>query len=50
MTYILLERKCTREDASVGGNVIKPISNIISNVTTYACVLANILSLQADIY
>ena len=46
---ILYERKCVREDASVGGNVIKPLSRIIFNVTAYACVLSDTLSLQEDI-
>ena len=39
--YILLERKCVREDAKVGDNVIiysglKPMSHTIFNVTAYA--------------
>ena len=44
----LQERKCVREDASVGGNFIKPISHTIFNVIAYACVLTDTLSFQED--
>ena len=47
--YILLERKCAREDVSAGGNVIKPMSDTIFNVAAYACVLSDKFSLLEDI-
>ena len=46
---IPLERKCTREDPSVGGNVMKPMPDPIFNFTAYAWVLSSTFSLQEDI-
>ena len=46
---ILYERKCVREDASVGGNVKTPMSHTVFNVTAYACVLSDTFSLLEDI-
>ena len=37
--YIPLERKCVREDPTVGGNVMKPIPYPDFNVTAYAWVI-----------
>ena len=45
---IPLERKCIREDASVGGSVIHPMIYAIFNVTAYACVLSDTFSLLED--
>ena len=47
--HILLERKCIREDESVGGNVKNSIWHMLYNVTAYACVFSGTLSLQEDI-
>ena len=42
LIYIPLERKCIREDMSVGGNVLKPIYDTIFMVTGYDWVLAGV--------
>ena len=47
--YILLERKCAREDASVGGNIKNSMSHKFYNVTAYACVLSDTFPPQEDI-
>ena len=47
--YILLDRKSTREDPSLGGNVMKPMADPILNVTAYAWVLSGTFSLKEDI-
>ena len=46
--HILLERKCVRENASVGSKNKEFMSHTIFNVTAYACVLSNTFSLQED--
>ena len=46
---IFLERMFIREDASVGRNVIKPMSISLTNVTAYVCVLSDTHSLEEDI-
>ena len=45
VVYILLERKCVREDASVGGNVMNPMRYPIL-IIAYAWVLSDTFSLQ----
>ena len=45
-SYIPLERKCVREDPSVGGSVMQPMSYPDLNVTAYAWVLSGTFSLQ----
>ena len=47
--YIPLERKCVREDPSVGGNVKNRIAHRIHNVTAYVWVVSDTFSLQWDI-
>ena len=39
-------RKCVREDQSVGGNIMNPIRYPIINITAYAWVLSDTISLQ----
>ena len=46
--YIPLERKCTREDPSVGGNVMMPMPDPLFSVTAYAWVLTGTFSHQED--
>ena len=46
---IQLERKCTREDQSVGTNVENRVSHRLQNVTAYVWVHSGTFSLQWDI-
>ena len=47
--YILLERKCVAEDASVGGNMKNSMSHKFSNFTALARVSSSKFSLQGYI-
>ena len=47
--YISLERKCTREEPSVGGKVKNKMGHRLHNVTAYAWVFSGSFSLQEDI-
>ena len=46
--YNQLERKCTKKDSSVGGNVNR-VAHRLHNITAYASVLSGTFSVQWDI-
>ena len=50
MLHIPLERKCVREDPSVGGNVTDRIARRIHNVTAYAWVDTGKLLVSGRLY
>ena len=43
-----MERKRVRKDSSVGGKVLNPMRCPILNITVYASVLSDTLSLELD--
>ena len=48
--HILLERKCVKEDTSVGGNIENSLSHKVYNIIVYACFISDTFSLQEDIF